>query len=96
MTFKPLPHTIFALFLLAAGPAGATTLEALPGSAPVRVSGRVVSAASDPATRTTLVVLADGQGREVARFRTLGAVEGSVVPGPAPRSGLSVLSAASA
>ena len=67
---KLFPHTIFALLLLLGGRAGATTLEALPGAAPVRVSGRVVSATSDPATRTTLVVLADDRGLEVARFRT--------------------------
>jgi hypothetical protein len=78
MTFKPFPHTIFGLLLLAAGPVFATTFEAAPGTAPVHVAGRVLSAASDPASRTTLVVLGDDAGREVARFRTLGAVDGRV------------------
>ena len=78
MTFKPFPHTMFGLLLLVSCPAGATTLDAVPEAAPLHVSGRVVSAASDPASRTTLVVLADELGREVARFRTLGAIEGRV------------------
>jgi len=78
MTFKPFPHTIFGLLFLVASPAFATTFDAAPGAAPVHVAGRVLSAASDPASRTTLVVLGDEAGREVARFRTLGAVEGRV------------------
>jgi hypothetical protein len=81
MMLKLFPRTIFGLLIALACPvlpAAATTLEALPTTQAVHASGRVLSAVSDPASRTTLVVLGDDQGREVARFRTLGAVDGRV------------------
>ena len=72
-----LSNVLIALFL-SVSTARAMTLAA-GSAAPARwATGRVLSAVPDPASRTTLVTLGDGAGNEIARFTTLGAVDGRV------------------
>lgn len=73
----------FSLMLglaLAAGPAGAMTLDpALPSSGSLtRARGRVLALRPDAAARRTEVVLGDEVGREILRFSVLGARVGRI------------------